>query len=93
MSILEKFTKQPAETQDYDIDYTDYLKSMSDTPLSFTVSADAGITVVASMLVGKVVKVYLSGGVDGTSYKVTALLTTAGGRVKEGEILIKVKEV
>ena len=39
-----------------------------------------------------VVKVTLSGGTDGTTYKVTATLTTVSGLKKEAEIKIKVKE-
>jgi hypothetical protein len=94
MSVLEKFTKQPADVQDYDIDFSEYLASMGDdVALSYVVSADPGITLVYSMLTGAVVKVFLSGGVTGTSYKVTTTLTTMGGRVKQAEIVVRVKEV
>lgn len=94
MPVLEKFTKQPTDVQDYDIDFSEYLTSMGgDTALSQVTSADPGITLVYSMLTGAVVKVFLSGGVTGTSYKVTTTLTTMGGRVKQAEIVVKVKEV
>ncbi len=93
MSVLEKFTKQPADVQDYDIDFSEYLTSMGDIALSQVTSADPGITLVYSMLTGAVVKVFLSGGITGASYKVTTTLTTMGGRVKQAEIVIKVKEV
>lgn len=93
MSILAKFEKQPADVQDYDISFVEWLAGFSDTGLSIVVSAEAGITVAASALASGVAKVWLSGGVDGSSYKVTVTLTTNGGRVKQAEIVVKVKEI
>lgn len=97
MSILEKFTKQPEEVQDYDISFVDWLAGFSDTGVSHVVTIDAGITMISSVLNAGIVKVWISGGVSGVSYKVTATLTTVGSggiaRVKQAEILIKVKEV
>lgn len=92
MAILGKFTKQPADVQDYDIDFSEYLTSQSDTAVSHTVSVDTGITIVTSALTSGVVKTFLSGGTNGRQYKLTATITTAGGRVKQAEIIIKVKE-
>ena len=92
MAVLGTFTKQPAEVQDYDIDFSEWLAALSDTAISHVVTADAGITLGATTLAAGVVKVWLSGGLTGTSYKITATITTAGGRTKEDEIKIKVKE-
>lgn len=92
MAVLGKFTKQPADVQDYDIDFTEYLTSQSDTAVSHTVAVETGITIVASALASGVVKTFLSGGTNGQQYKLTATITTAGGRVKQAEIIIKVKE-
>lgn len=92
MSILAKFTKQPVEVQDYDIDFNSYLASQSDTASAHAVMADSGITVASSNLTAGVVKVFVSGGVDGGQYKVSASITTAGGRLKQGDILIRVRE-
>lgn len=93
MSILGKFTKQPVEIQDYDIDFTSYLESLNDIALSHVAAAETGLTVLSSALTDGVVKVFVSGGLDGSSYKVSATITTQGGRVKQGDILVKVKEV
>jgi hypothetical protein len=94
MGILERFDKQPDEVQDYDIDFGEYLTSMNDFAQSYVCVADAGITIASSLLLtGGVVKVFLSGGTDGNNYKVTTTLTTLGGRVKQAEIIIKVKEI
>lgn len=89
--ILATFTKQPADVQDYDIDFNDYLTGMSDTGASASVTAEAGITIDSHALNSGVVKVWVSGGTDGT-YKITVTLTTTGGRVKQAEVKIKVKE-
>ena len=92
MSVLARFTKQPVEVQDYDIDFTDYLTALSDTAASPVVSVETGLTLMASNLTSGIVKVFVSGGVDGNQYKVSATITTAGGRVKQGDIVIRVKE-
>lgn len=92
-SILGKFNKQPVEVQDYDIDFTEYLEFHNDAALSHAAVAETGLTVETSVLVDGVVKVFVSGGTDGSSYKVSATITTLGGRVKQGDILVKVKEV
>jgi len=93
MGILGKFVKQPADVQDYDFDFNEYLSSQSDTAASHTAVADSGITVLSSSMTSGVVKVFLAGGLDGSQYKVTATVTTNGGRVKQGEIVVKIKEV
>lgn len=93
MGVLGKFSKQPIEVQDYDIDFNEYLVSQSDTASSFVVSSDPGITIVNSSLISGKVKVFVSGGLDGEQYKVSATVTTTGGRVKQADILIKVKEI
>lgn len=89
---LATFKKQPSETQDYDIDFTEYLADLGDTASSHVVIADAGITINTSTLTAGVVKVWVAGGTDGQKYKITARITTAGTRVREAEITIAVKE-
>lgn len=103
MAILATFEKQPNDVQDYDVSFADWLYAQSDTGFSKSVTADSGITVSSSSLLsdttssgisvtnGKI-KVWLSGGVSGTSYKITLTMTTTGGRTKEAEIKIKVKD-
>lgn len=93
MGILAKFVKQPADIQDYDIDFNEYLTANSDTAASHTSTVDAGITKQSSVMADGVVKVWLSGGTSGETYKVTVTVTTTAGRVKQAEIAVKVKEV
>ena len=95
MAILAKFEKQPADVQDFDIDYTEWLAGIGDTapgPGGFTVTVDAGLTLAASTLVAGVVKIWTSGGLTGKTYKITCTLTTTGNRVKQAEIKVRVKD-
>lgn len=92
-SILGKFSKQPDEILDYDVDYSDWFSSRADTPASHSVVAEAGITKVSDALTGSTVRVVLSGGTSGESYKITVLLTTSDGIVKEADFVVKVKAV
>jgi hypothetical protein len=91
--VLATFPKQPGETLDFDISFEEWLAARTDTLSSHEVSADEGITVEFSSANNGVVKVWLSGGENGRTYKVTARIETAGGRIKEGDIAIKVKEL
>jgi len=94
MTVLAKFEKQPSDRQDFDIDFSEYLTGLSDYGVSHTITAETGLTIVASTLLfsGTVVKVFTSGGTDGVTYKITVTLTTDGGRIKQAEIKVKVKE-
>lgn len=96
LTILATWEKQPGERQDYDIDFGEWLRRLDDAPAAsnpVAVSAQPGINLIAHSLVGSVVKVWLDGGDANKRYKVTATMTTAGGRIKEAEIMIHVKEV
>jgi hypothetical protein len=93
MAILGRFTKQPTEVLDYDVDFSEWFADRTDTLGSFTVSATAGITVVSSSNIGNVVKVVLSGGTNGTKYQVTVRVTTTpNAYVREADFVVTVKE-
>lgn len=92
MTVLATFIKQPADVQDYDIDFSKYLDAIEDTPASYIATADDGLNIDSSLIVDKRVKVWISGGTSGTVYKITVTLDTLGGRTKQVEIKIKVKE-
>ena len=98
MAILEKYEQQPNERLDYDIDFASlFLSALGDTapgPAGVEVFAEpTGITVDDFELNQGKVKIWLTGGTNGVTYKITARVTTAQGRVKEAEIAVKVKEV
>lgn len=101
--ILGTFIKQPAENLDYDIDFSEFLSS-GDTlqttgtppvpnPLSVT-TTPAGIAVGSTFVIkdGKAIKQWLSGGTNGVKYKITLTATTNGGRIKQVEFVVRVKD-
>jgi len=94
-AILGRFTKQPGETLDYDIDFTEWFTGRSDAPASYEVVVDTGITKVTDSRNGNVVKVVLSGGTSGVKYKVTVKLTTTAATplIKEVDFTVAVKAV
>lgn len=93
MGFAAKYTKQPAEVLDYPFDFTDFLQEVNDTALSHTVTVSEGVTLGTTSLARGVVRAFVSGGVSGRAYKVSATLTTTGGRVKQLDIQLKVKEI
>jgi len=100
--ILGKYIKQPAETLDYDIDFSDFLSDGDalavtgnpsvPSPINVTV-APLGLTLGPTFAIGTtVIKQWISGGVNGVKYKVTITATTNGGRVKQVEFIVTVKD-
>jgi hypothetical protein len=89
--ILGTFIKQPSDTMDYDIDYTDWLTT-GDNVSSVVITKDTGITVDSSFINDPRVKIWLSGGTAGTTYKVTCTMTSADGRIRQDEFKVKVRE-
>lgn len=91
--ILGTFSKQPVEVLDYDIDCSEWLVS-DDALASATAVVDtAGLTVDSVLISSPRVKVWLSGGTNGATYKVTVTITTDDGRVKQVEFRVRVKDV
>lgn len=91
MTTLAIYEKYADEIQDYAIDFSRWLSTWSDSLTSFTLTSDAGVTIVSSARVGNVVTVWVSKGTSGISYNIGVLGTTTGGRVKLAEISIKVR--
>lgn len=104
-AIIGRFTKQPSEILDYDVDFSDWFEGRTDTPASFTAAVDAGTVapgvtagagtpaaIVSATRTGNVIKVILSGGRPQTKYKVTVQLTTVAGLLKEADFTVAVKE-
>jgi hypothetical protein len=93
---LKKFTKQPTEVLDYDFLLADWFGTTGDTALSFTVTVPTGITLQSSSVYSgnTIIKLWISGGVDGITYKFSINVTTAStpARVKQIDFLVKVKD-
>lgn len=94
--MIPTLQKQPADVLDYDVDYSDFLPSDDTitTPIAAVeeIDPDTDLAVDSVSVSDLVMKVWLSGGVSGTTYKVTATAATSGGRVKEQEFKIRVRD-
>ena len=93
MSILGKYKKQPGETLDYDVSYTNFFSTRTDDIATVVATAATGITLGAQARLGKVFKVFVSGGTAGVAYKVTVVMTTTTGVIKEDEFIVTIKEI
>lgn len=93
MPLLARFTKQPAEVLDYDVDFNEWIGE--DSIESFTVHIDppTGLTLEGSSALNNVVKVLLSGGASGDKYKITVRATTVGNLVKEADFGLSIREI
>jgi len=103
---MKTFTKQPSEVLGYDIDMTawfdplvdDYIVAAPAPAVTITpaVPGDTTLTCTEVIRIGDpcyIVKVWLSGGTSGNSYKVTTVLNTHDGRVKEIDFTMMVQEI
>lgn len=89
--IIGRPIKQPADVQDYDIDYSEWLPE-GDFLVSAEVLTPSGITLDTYFVSSPIVKIWVSGGTAGQSYKFQIIGTTDYGRVKETELVVRVKE-
>lgn len=88
------YTKQPAEFLDYDLVYGEWLPE-GDAILSTVVTVEPAtdLSVDAVFVSSPVIKLWLSGGANGTTYKLTLTTTTDAGRIKQDEFKLKVKDL
>ena len=96
--ILGRYNKQPADVSDYDLDCADWLRddetiasatatvACTSTPANMAMIVDAVTTALTA------VRVRLSGGTAGQSYKSTITVTTSSGRVEQTEFVIECRE-
>jgi hypothetical protein len=92
MAVIGSFTQQPADKLDYDVDYSEWLQT-GDSVLSTVVTASPSGLTLSDLIVGSKVKVWVSGGVNLTKYKITVTTTTALGRIKQDELKVSIKEI
>lgn len=97
--ILAKYTKQPSEFKDYDIDFAPWLEPMGDTLddvqatiVCLTDPADTSLVCSDIQLTTTVCKLWIGGGTVGKQYKVTLLTTSVGTRIDESELIFTIKD-
>lgn len=98
--ILERFKKQPSEDKDYDIDCSPWLAPIDDTLDDVVVyveniddELDDSLEVYNSIITEDTIKLWVRGGLDDQTYKVTIQAYTVGGRVDESELLFIIGEI
>lgn len=86
------FTKDPASTLDYTVDWDgdDWLGT--DTIATSTWTVPSGLTQASSSNTTTTATVWLSGGVADQDYDVTNKIVTAGGRTDERTIRVQVRQ-
>lgn len=91
MAAWPTFTKDPSATLDYTFNWAAWLAS-GDTLQSASATADTGLTVDSTSIVGQTVVVWVSGGEAGASYRLTCQVVTTGGRTDERTAIIEVAQ-
>lgn len=90
---MNLFTKQPADQLDYDLDFSEWLTGDDTiTGVEAVSSVPEELVILSASIAGSTVKVWVNGGVAGATYKVTATISTAEGRIKELEFKIRVRD-
>lgn len=91
--IIGLAQKQPAEYLDYNVDFTEWMPA-DDQIASATVAVlpEGELTVDTISIATPIVKFWAAGGITGKTYKLTIKITTEGGRIKEDELKIRVRE-
>lgn len=84
------FSKDPLDTRQLSIDYSDWLGSSTINAVSWVVPT--GITESSSSFSTTIATNYLSGGTDGQEYEVACTITTADAvpRLKTQRVLVQV---
>lgn len=90
---MNLFQKQPADQLDYDLDFSQWLTD-DDTLVGVTATSNVPeeLIIESVSIEGQSIKVWVSGGENGETYKVTATVTTTLGRIKELDFKIRVKD-
>lgn len=93
--MSETKTKQPREIEDFDIICTKRMgddDTITNVTASFT-GPDQSLVIERCTWTDTVAKIWTSAGTDMVTYKITALIRTANGRLIEADFHLVVKDV
>jgi hypothetical protein len=91
--LLGVVIQQPSDSLDYDLDFSKWIGTSGDVVASTAVTSNpVGLFVSAIVASPTRVKVWVSGGADGDEYSVEITTTTAGGRIKQDELAVRILE-
>ena len=88
---MKGFVKDPNAILDYSLDWAPWLDG--DTLTSSTWVVDSPLSVVSGSEVfdNTTTSLFISGGVQGTSYTITNSITTAGGRTDDRSLELRIR--
>lgn len=88
-------TKQPYETLDFDLDCSRRLSGEDEvSSVSASIAGpDSTMSIVRTSFTGSVAKLWVTGGTNDATYKITAHIVSLTGRIIETEFLIHVKDL
>lgn len=87
---MATYKKDPNATLDYTFDWSAYLAGIVDTIASVTWILTTGITKVSQQNTNTTATCFISGGTTGNTETLTCRITTAGGRIDDRSIQIKI---
>lgn len=90
---LATINKQPMERFSYTVSYEEALTIGDNVESATATVSPTGLTVDNVGVYDPRVKLWVSGGTAGTSYKVTLTVNTADGRTFQDELIFKIKEL
>ncbi|MEJ7745356.1 MAG: hypothetical protein WKF61_01085 [Luteimonas sp.] len=96
MSLLDTKQKQPGEKLDYDVTYEDWITpgdGISVEKITVTVDRPGLQVFTYTVSGGLILKIWLTGGTSGVTYKVTITTETDDGRIKQDEFKVKVRDI
>jgi hypothetical protein len=89
MAYLASFKQDPDAVLDYDVDWGEWLAE-GDSLDDVTVTSDLDVD--ASVVAGRYVRLWISGGSEGEDYPVTVHVVTEAGREDDRTILIRMRQ-
>lgn len=91
--MLGKLEKQPVDYLDYDINFSEWLVDSDSVESATAVSSVPEELIVSNvMILSPIIKIWVAGGLNGSTYKITVTATTAEGRIKEVDFMIRVRD-
>jgi hypothetical protein len=100
MSVLGKFVQTSSEKKEKVLDYSDWLAAGENlTNLAFTITPLGNSTQNAPVVVtwtintpANTANIFISGGDNGSQYKIVVTATTSATQIKQDEILLDIKD-
>ena len=91
MPLKIESEKDPSADKDYSIDWSALLQD-GETIIASEWTADPALTLTDEAITGGVCSVWIAGGVNGTTYSISNMITTSRGLIDERTIQLKVKD-